>query len=100
MNNRFHIDLTLPIPIKDNENTADLKTIEDVIIRLNTLNRDYKENRKVLLDFMNLLNCIQYHFPDDKYSFEDLDPTVFQDIKKKCNKARDMLFNMNMELMK
>lgn len=98
MNDRFYLDLTLPVPIKDNKD-ADLKTLEDVIIKLNNLNRDYEKNQEVLLDFMNLLNYIQYHFSDDKYSFDDLDPTVFKDIKKKCNVARDMLENMGMRLM-
>ena len=97
MRDRFSIDLTLPVPVKDNKG-IELKTLEDIIIELNTLNRDYNELRKVLLDFMNQLNRIQYYFPNDKCSFDDLDPTVFQDIKKDCNVARDMLQNMGMRL--
>lgn len=97
MSDRFYYDLTLPVPVKDNKG-LDLKTLEDVIIELNTLNRDYNELRKVLQDFMNRLNRIQYYFPNDKCSFDDLDPIVFQDIKKECNVARDMLQNMGMRL--
>lgn len=97
MSDRFYYDLTLPLPVKDNKG-LDLKTLEDVRTTLNSLNRDYMESRKVLWDFMNQLNRIQYYFPEDKYSFDDLDPTVFEDIKKECNVARDMLQNMGMRL--
>lgn len=97
MSDRFSIDLTLPLPVKDNKG-LDLKTLEDVRTTLNSLNRDYTESRKILRDFMNQLNRIQYYFPEDKYSFDDLDPNVFEDIKKECNVARDMLQNMGMRL--
>ena len=97
MSDRFSIDLTLPAPVKDNKG-LDLKTLEDVIIELNALNRDYNESRKVLLDFMNQLNKIQYHIPSDAVSFEDIDPQVFNILQRDCNVARDMLENMNMRL--
>ena len=40
MSDRFYLDLTLPVPIKDNKG-ADLKTLEDVIIKLNNFNFYY-----------------------------------------------------------
>ena len=56
-----------------------------------------ENNKKVLEDFMNILNEIQYYFqPDTKLN--DLDHKDYADLVRLSSIARDMLQNMRVEL--
>lgn len=64
---------------------------------LNTLLCEYDNTKRVLNDFMNILNQMQYYFREGT-TIRDLDSKDLFTLVKLSHQARDMLQNMNMEL--
>ena len=77
-----------------NENYNEHNSME-VLKMLNELNEENENNKRVLKDFMLILNRIQYYFKDDNCEWENNDKL---ELLRLIHMGRDMLQNMDEEL--
>ena len=79
--------------ITDNDEVV---TNEQAVDLLNELIFENENNKRVLKDFMLLLNRIQYYFKDDNLEWENNDKL---ELLRLIRMGRDMLQNMDEELL-